>query len=403
MASRSKPLTVLHLAPVMDWVGGVETYLLTLIPLLEGQGIAQAICFGDGRGDLVCNSFHIPELNKLGSKHGKIARSTLRKIINVVDPDIIHIHHIANVQAIAYCMTVRPVVITTHGYQFICPASDFFYDWTNKICSKARYDITCFVMAWLKGCLSRNPRHAFPLYRRAQFVSRNARRIAAIISPSKYTAERYMRAGFPSDRVNILPYFCPIQPRLDPRPEPKDSCIVFMGRLAHYKGFNIFIEALGLLPEVKGLIVGNLTDTLIKRVRELSVIFNCEERLELKEWVPRNQVHDIMSQASVLVFPSLWPETLGIVGLEALACGVPVVAADIGGVREWLIHEQTGLLVPPGDARATAAAINVLLENPDLRRRMGENGISLMRTKFSPETHVAKLIDIYTDAVKFSS
>ena len=64
-----------------------------------------------------------------------------------------------------------------------------------------------------------------------------------------------------------------------------------------------------------------------------------------------------MLQSNVLVFPSVWAETLGIVGLEALAHGVPVVASDVGGVREWLDDEKTGFLVPPKSPQAIASAI----------------------------------------------
>src|SRR5690606_6979050 len=87
----------------------------------------------------------------------------------------------------------------------------------------------------------------------------------------------------------------------------------------------------------------------------------CADRIELREWVDRASVRAIYSGATVLAFPSLWPETLGIVGLEALACGVPVVASDIGGVREWLRPGETGIPVPPGDAGALAAGLHDLL------------------------------------------
>jgi glycosyltransferase involved in cell wall biosynthesis len=75
----------------------------------------------------------------------------------------------------------------------------------------------------------------------------------------------------------------------------------------------------------------------------------------------------------VFVFPSD-SETLGFAAIEAMAAGVPVVAADAGGIPHIVQHERTGLLVPPGDATATANAILRLLEDPDGRARLARNG-----------------------------
>src|SRR5690606_10448899 len=91
----------------------------------------------------------------------------------------------------------------------------------------------------------------------------------------------------------------------------------------------------------------------------------------------------------------IWAETLGIVGLEALASGVPVVASDIGGVREWLVPGVTGLLAPPKDSAALAQGMRRILESPALNRRMGEAGLQLIRERFDPERHVAELQQVY--------
>ena len=100
-----------------------------------------------------------------------------------------------------------------------------------------------------------------------------------------------------------------------------------------------------------------------------------------------------------MAFPSLWPETLGIVGLEALACGVPVVASDVGGVREWLGDAQTGLLVPAGNPAALAEAVQRLLNSCQLRQSFGRNGIDLIRRQFSPGRHLDILLEIYKRSV----
>jgi glycosyltransferase involved in cell wall biosynthesis len=109
-------------------------------------------------------------------------------------------------------------------------------------------------------------------------------------------------------------------------------------------------------------------------------------------------VIDLLDQTSVFVFPSLWPETLGIVGLEALSRGVPVVASDVGGVREWCREDETGHLVPPKDGAAIADRVGQLLSSKDRLRAFGERGIALIRERFRPEQHVDRLLEIYQRA-----
>jgi glycosyltransferase involved in cell wall biosynthesis len=78
--------------------------------------------------------------------------------------------------------------------------------------------------------------------------------------------------------------------------------------------------------------------------------------------------------ADVFVLPSAGPEIFGIVNLEAMACGVPIVASKIGGVPDIVKDGENGLLVPPRDSEALADAIIYLLENEDMREKMGKNG-----------------------------
>jgi glycosyltransferase involved in cell wall biosynthesis len=96
--------------------------------------------------------------------------------------------------------------------------------------------------------------------------------------------------------------------------------------------------------------------------------------------------------------PSLWPEPFGLVGIEALAAGRPVVASATGGVGDWLADGVNGLLVRPGDAPALAGALNELLDDPARQRAMGAAGSEMVAARFTPEQHVAALLDAYRRA-----
>src|SRR6185436_2822112 len=93
---------------------------------------------------------------------------------------------------------------------------------------------------------------------------------------------------------------------------------------------------------------------------------------EFPGWLNATSRLAALAQASVLAVPSVWPEPFGLVGLEAAARGGPAVAFDTGGIRQWLQHEVSGLLVPPaGGFRALATALTTVLDNRALRDRLG--------------------------------
>jgi glycosyltransferase involved in cell wall biosynthesis len=157
-----------------------------------------------------------------------------------------------------------------------------------------------------------------------------------------------------------------------------------------------FVEAFGRLPDTtRAVMIGDFTEAARRAVAARAARLACRPRLELREWVERAQIRQAFAQATVLVFPSLWPETLGIVGIEALACGVPAVASDIGGVREWLIPGKTGYLAEPGNVADFAEKIEKLLFDPAMNREFGAHGQRLVRDRFAPAEHVRRLLDIY--------
>jgi len=86
---------------------------------------------------------------------------------------------------------------------------------------------------------------------------------------------------------------------------------------------------------------------------------------------------------------------VGFVGFEAMVYGLPVVAQDVGGIKEWLIEDQLGHVVPPKDHDAFAAALTKLCQDPDTCRRMGEFGQKLVVDRFQRKDHLVRLDRTY--------
>lgn len=391
-------MKVLHLVQNLDWGGGIETYLLSMLPHLEAEGHPQVVAYERGNPQLAPRAHHVPMVGDVARHAEAGTRDAVLRLLDQEGPDLAHLHNINNLGAIQACLENVPTFLTAHGYHSICPATDFFQERTLEICERS-CGPSCFLVTLKKRCLTLRPKYAFGFYRRSRWTMERARRFAGIIAPSTYAAERYVRAGFPRDRVTVLPYYCPIEPVETPSAPPQVPTLLFLGRIRPYKGYQYFVEALGLLPPpIRGLMVGDFTARTTEAVHRLASTCGCSDRLELRPWIDRAGIADLMREATVFVFPSIWPETLGIVGLEALASGVPVVASDVGGVREWLRDGETGVLVPPKDPPAIAKAVKSILDSDDRREKMGRRGIALMRKRFSPESHRARLVALYERA-----
>ncbi len=109
---------------------------------------------------------------------------------------------------------------------------------------------------------------------------------------------------------------------------------------------------------------------------------------------------EFLQKMDIGLVPSSYPEPFGIVNIEVMACGLPVVATKVGGIPEIVVDGETGLLIEPNNPQELAMAIEKLLDSPDLRQEMGKAGRKRVEEKFSWEKHIEQLIEIYQKIVK---
>jgi glycosyltransferase involved in cell wall biosynthesis len=164
------------------------------------------------------------------------------------------------------------------------------------------------------------------------------------------------------------------------------------------KGFLPLLEALARVPvPFRAVLAGRgpHLEMLENHARRLGL----EDRVHFPGYLPDHDAHALIAGARLVAFPSLWAEPFGLVGIEALARGVPVVAFDVGGVREWLTDGETGMVVPRGDVDALARAIETLLTDADLAAGYGRTGVDHVRARFMKSRHLATLERVYREAL----
>lgn len=155
--------------------------------------------------------------------------------------------------------------------------------------------------------------------------------------------------------------------------------LLFVGRLDPTKGIDTLLRALPLLPgEATLRIVAPTEATHVTRVEALARDLRVRGRVVI-ESAPRHELRSVYQAADVCVFPSEWPEPFGIVPLEAMACGTPVVATGTGGSAEFLRDGVNSLLYPAGDPRLLADVLQKLSLSPALRERLVDGGTATAR------------------------
>ena len=392
-------MNVIHLNQHLAAKGGVETYLLEVLPKLEQQGVHSIWVYAEGDASLWRHSISFPALSKPKATHTD--QRALKKHLEALNADVIHIHNIQNADLVETCFSICPTIITNHDYRWICPANNFFFKNDRTVCQKDCGNLGCFTTTLRKHCLTPRPAFALPFYRRIRQMKAGHSQLSHTIAPSPIAAERLIRAGWDQTKITVLPYFCPLEVRYAPRPIPAIPTISYVGRIAPNKGHLSFIRALGQLPSNwQGILAGDIDENVATHLMQEAIKYDCADRLQLKPWANRKEVLEIMDSSTVFIFPSLWEETLGIVALEALSRGVPVVSSNIVGVEHWLNTLKCGISVPPNDAMAIAGAVISLSASDESLIHAGTSGIQLIKDQFSPDVHTTKLLEIYQSALQ---
>jgi len=195
---------------------------------------------------------------------------------------------------------------------------------------------------------------------------------------------------------------------------PEEPYILFVGRISRQKGITHLLDAVASLHNPAQIVLcasdpdtpelGQETSAKVDHIRSASG----RQLIWIQEFAPKDDLIALYSQAALFVCPSIY-EPFGIINLEAMACGTPVVAAAVGGIREVVRHGETGLQVeftpisaadpapqdPQRFARDLAAAIDALLADPDRRRFMGERSREVVVEQFSWESIARQTLDFY--------
>jgi glycosyltransferase involved in cell wall biosynthesis len=333
-------MRVLHVADRLTDRGGAYTWLAGILEALAADHEVRLVV---GEDDGAVRSSWTVEVRP-GLEARTDAPADLDDVVGSFAPDVLHVHNVVNPAVLAWAAGRAGSLLTVQDHRFFCPTRG---KWTRRgeVCRRPmtrELCASCFEDREYFGAV-----HALT-ERRLEC----ARRMPVTVL-SRYMREELVAAGVPGRSVHVVP---PFVHGLDHGAAASGPpCVLFVGRLVETKGARDAVEAwrrsgvdLPLVVAGTGPLRGELSSRAART-----------PGLEVLGWVERDRLSGLYRRARALLMPSRWQEPFGIVGLEALSFGVPVVAWESGGVSEW--HPGPGL-VRWGDveglARALADAVN---------------------------------------------
>jgi glycosyltransferase involved in cell wall biosynthesis len=327
------------------------------------------------------------------------AHRDLRAALRARRPDIAHVHNTFPLLSSAVLYACRdaavPVVATVHNRRLVCASGDFFRD--GAICHDCAHGIP--VHAVMHGCY-RGSRVATTPVVLAASAHRRAWRslVSAYLFVSASLRDELGGLGLAQDRVFIKHHLIP---RRNVRGLAREPTVFYAGRLDEAKGMRLLMAAWDCYRS-------RSSDSGLRLViagrgpldREVAAWASTRPSVEMVGQVSSNRCAELMSQARAVLLPSICEETFGLTAVEAMAVGVPPIAAGHGSFVELITPDVDGVLFQPGDSTALALAIADVDARPERYEMYGDQARKTYESRFDPEDNVHQLLDIYRFAAE---
>ncbi len=408
-------------------IGGIETYLDSIIPELHSLGHSLAL-FHEVEGTAEREQIALPD----GSPAWCVAELGGEKALAMLSdwrPDVIYAHGLSDPGLERYLLEVAPAVFFAHGYYGTCiSGAKSFKSPSAKPCDR-RFGWQCLLHYYPHRCGGLSPITMLGEYPRQEKRLKLLSSYRAIVTLSTYMRNEYLNHGFSPERVHCLSFLAGHsnngagengngshggqEPSISKRFAAVDSeavCwrLLFLGRMDSLKGGALLIEA---LPKICPTLTRPVRVTFAgdgpqrKAWERRAALLQAQARshgleIEFVGWVENEQREALLNESHLLVVPSVWPEPFGLVGPEAGLQGVPAAAFAVGGISEWLTDGVNGYLAPadPPTSTGLAEAITKCLCNLETHARLRRGALGTAQ-RFKVKKHLTPLLQVFESVV----
>ena len=347
---------IVYIGTHLGVVGGIERFMQKSAELLRRNGLAVSYLYTGypvREAERFSSAFDVTLPFKDGAHLCEQA-------------DLVIIHNIIPKKMLGQ-LPEKKTVFFAHDHNIYCRRHHYYMPLGRRNCHRKYTALRCFCCSL--GCNEEPPIAEY-------------RNLPALVL-SDFMKENLYKNGFKI--VLKLPAFIPLfEQERQFMPEGKLR-IFYLGQLIRGKGVALLLYPLRFLKiPYHCTIAGDGKDRAM--LENLTVKLHLSEHVEFTGWL--SDTESEWSSSDVFFFPIRWQEPFGLVGLEAIAHGVPVVAFDRGGVREWLRDTKNGFAIPAGNQRLAAKALTRLQQSPELLKCMGKNAFEIARKDFSEDNFI---------------
>lgn len=379
-------MRIIHILDRADAVGGVQTYLRQLVPGLARRGVASTVVTGSQGAIADAEMVRVAGVGIDAAVLPHEVLSALRRVVAEREPSLVLQHVAPSPSIVSALAPLAPVAVYAHDYFMSCPGNARYLHRSERFCDEG-HGVRCLWRAYTERSTNRRPDRMVLALRRTTAWDGAWPSLLRVLVSSPFVADVHLRRGVPEPLVRVVGY--PVNPQ-EPGPAATDGAdVVYVGRVVGSKGVQILLRALAPLDGISAVIAGD--GPARPALESLSARLGVGSRVRFLGWIDSRRRTELFRAARMFVLPSLWDEPFGIVGLEALASGLPVVAADTGGISSWLNEGVAGTLVPRGDVPALSAAIERLVADDELRARYAAAGPAAA-ARFGLAPHVEGLL-----------
>jgi glycosyltransferase involved in cell wall biosynthesis len=385
---------------ITDWMpsaGGSEAYIATVRHGLEAAGdevrllTSTAGTAGDGTADYRAYGTERRMAQAVLQIVNPFALAALGTALRRFRPDVafvtVFMYHLS--AALLGRLRGVPSVLSLMDYKCICPTGSKLLPDGHRCTERA--GLAC----WRHGCVS--AAHGLRDLSRYALVRSGLGHVDRVLACSRWVQEELGRNGIDAEHVPLPTPAPPPGFRRRPSAEP---LFVYCGRLEPEKGLPLLLRAFARVrarwATARLRIVGRGSQRAMLEL--LAASLGCSDAVAFRGWVAPAELDAEMADAWAVVIPSLWAEPLGLVALEAIVRGVPVIASADGGLGETVADGVTGLLFPNGDEAALVEQLNALAgarSFPD--HAIADEVVRRAREAFGVERHVERLRRIFAE------
>jgi glycosyltransferase involved in cell wall biosynthesis len=378
----AEPLRVLVVHNRYQYRGGEDTVVEAEVDLLRSHGHPVETYFR--------SNDDVAGIGKLQLAAQTLwSRRTIKDFDRIAErfaPDIVHVHNtLPLISPSVYWAAHRrgiPIVQTLHNFRLLCPQAMLLR--AGQVCEDCvgRFPWPGIRHGCYRGSTAQTAMVAstVELHRR---LGTWQDKVSTYIALNDFCRDKFIEGGLPAEKIVVKPNFIDAPP---PKDLPR-SGFLFVGRLSKEKGIHVLAEALSLCPEgVHCRVAGTGPD---------EALIAGHPRVTMLGALNSAQVLDEMQRAVALVVPSIWYENFPRTIVEAYACGLPVIASDIGALADIVTHDTTGYLFPVNSPSALSETLRRTSSNPQRLKSLGRAVRQLYERELDKDQNYRILTAIY--------